>query len=184
MRNILWNLIRPFRGRALLAAIGLLVLSASADAAPARWSIDRASLGFDAKGAVTDAPGRSSAFLGGAYLSYSLTSQMSVAGTVERDFAGKLTIARAGVRFPILMLDGGNGRLAASGGLVAYADEGADEIAEPTSWDAGLHGSWRLAEDEGTTVLWGVASAVYDAENTRTTYRLGLRWQAIGGKPY
>ncbi len=181
MRSLLWSLVRPFRGLALVL-VGLCVLSAAASAAPARWSLDRASFGLDAKAAVTEPEGGSS-FLGGAYLSYSLTSQMSVAGTVERDFAGHLTIARAGVRFPIFHLDGGNGRVTAGANLVAYSDDGAAGIVEPTSWDAVVSGSGRRAENEGTTVLWGIASASYDPENDRSTYRLGLRWQALGGVP-
>lgn len=158
-----------------------LFVAAPASASPARWSLSRASLGLDAKAAITE-PAVTSAFLGGAYLSYSLTSNLSVAAIVERDFAGKLTIFRAGARFPIMQV--GEGRVTAGGGLVSYADEGAAGIVEPTSWDASLHGSWPIATaSDGSTTFWGVGSASYDTENARSTYRLGIRWQAVGGVP-
>lgn len=160
-----------------------LFVAAPATASPARWSFERASIGLDAKAAVTEAGGQSSAFLPGAYLSYSLTSQVSLAGTIERDFAGRLTIARGGVRFPIFHLDGGNGRVTAAANLVSYSDEGAAGIVDQTSWEAAVNGSWRLAESEGQTILWGIASAAFDPENDRSTYRLGVRWQMLGGNP-
>jgi len=169
--------------RFLVLALTLLAIPTIAHSEPARWSLDRASFGVDAKGAVTEQGGQASSFLGGTYLSYSMTEQMSAAATVERDFAGHLTIAKVGLRFPIFHLDGGNGRVTAAGNLVSYSDKGAEGIVEQTSWEAGVNGSWRLAENTGTTVLWGIVSAAYDPENARSTYRLGLRYQALGGRP-
>lgn len=176
----------PFRlvSRCLVLAGVLLGLLAEqgAQAAPGRWSAERLMFAVDGKAAVTDSPARSSSFLPGIALSYSLVPSLSIAATAERDFSGALTIGKVGVRFPIARLSDGDGRLAAAVGVVAYGDEGAAGIVDATSWDAGLHGSWALAEDEGVRVLWGIASAVYDSENTRTTYRLGLRYRVMGGR--
>jgi len=169
------------RSFSVLVALAVLVMAQPADASPARWSLERAALSIDAKAAITDAPERSSALLPGLSLSYSLTSNLSVVGTVERDFSGKLTIGKAGLRFPIARISDGDGRLAAGVGVVSYGDEGAAGIADPTSWDASLHGAWALAESEGVQTLWGIASATYDSENTRTTYRLGLRYRLLSG---
>lgn len=181
MRSLLWKIVRPFRRGGVVVALALLALPVAAGAAPARWSFDRASAGLSATGAIVDHDGRSSAFLPGAYLSYSLTSQVSAAATVERDFARDLTIGQAGLRFR--MWGNEHGRIFGGVNAVAYGDAGSSTITEPTSWNASIHGAWRMAENEGQTVLWAITSAAYDSENRLTIYRLGLRWQAIGGHP-
>lgn len=178
-------MLRFHRLAAVLALGGILLLSAfgAAHAAPATWSLDRASLGLDAKGAVTDASGsRSTAFLPGVYLSWSATSQLSVAATVEQDFASNLTLSRAGARFLIAHM-GDGGQVGAGASIVGYSGDGAASIVEPTSWEASLHGSYPVFESAGRTVVWGILSASFDPENERQTYRVGLRWQAIGGRP-
>ena len=188
MRSILWFLIRPFRRSPVLgvalSAVLVASLAASAGAAPATWSIARLSLGIDGKAAIVEGDGHSSHFYPGVYASYGLTSAFSLAGTVERDFPGKLTTARAGLRF-VLAEMGNEGRLWGGVNVIGYGDEGAAGIAEATSWEATAQASYPLLwAKNGATWMWGIAAASYDEPNDRTTYRLGLRVQAIGGRPY
>lgn len=171
---------RLFRALAFSGALGLLGLPTLALGQPAQWSLQRTSFGLDAKAALLDNGAHTSAFLPGAYLSWSATSQFSLAGTVEYDFTSDLVISRAGGRFLVARM-GDGGQIGAGASLVGYSGDGAVGVAEPTSWEASLHGSYPVAESSGRTVLWGVLSARYDPENTRALYTIGLRWQAIGG---
>lgn len=154
-----------------------------AQAAPPTWSFARASFGVDAKGGIFDGTGpTTSAFLPGAYLSYSATSQMSLAGTFERDFPRHLSIGQTGLRF--LMLKSERGQVAAGVNAVFYGDEGASSYTKPTSWNASVNGSWAAAKaKDGRTVCWGIASAAYDPDNALTILRIGLRLQILGGNP-
>ena len=176
------RLFRLSARRALCAGLvlGLLAYTAPAGAAPATWSLSRASFGIDAKAAVLESPERSSAFLPGAYLSWSATSQLSLAATIERDFSEHLTIGQLGARFLVARMS--EGQLAAGVNLVGYGDEGAEGFLKPTSWNASLHGSYPVWQRNGATVAWGIASASYDSDNSLGIYRLGLRYQGIGGR--
>lgn len=174
--------------KVLLAVAVLLAGEAGtlnfAQAAPPTWSFARASFGIDAKGAINDTDGpTTSAFLPGAYLSYSATSQLSLAGTFERDFPRHESIGQAGLRF--LLTKSERGQVAAGVNAVFYGDEGAAGIAKPTSWNASLNGSWAAAKAKnGSTVVWGIASAAYDPDNALTIIRVGLRLQILGGAPW
>lgn len=164
------------------------ILAVPAMAAPARWSLERASLGFAAKAAVFDQAGeRTEAFLPDAYLSYSLTSQMSAAATVERDFANSLTIGRAGLRFLVYKSESSRAEVAAGGGIVGYGDAGAAhfDLPKPTSWDASLTAAYPvwISNRTDAVLAWGVVGARYDSQNALGTFTLGLRAQLIGGRP-
>lgn len=173
------RLFRAALGAVLVAgALGLHVVSAQS--APATWSLQRASFGVDAKAALLDNGAKTTMFLPGAYLSWSATSQLSLAGTIEYDFTNDLVISRAGGRFLVARM-GDGGQVGAGASLVGYSGDGAVGVPEPTSWEASLHASYPVAEDAGGTVLWGVLSARYDPENTRQLYTIGLRWQVLGG---
>lgn len=174
---------RSFRRLALgLAVVGLLGLPSVGLASPATWSLERLSLGADAKGAVLDADGvRSTAFLPGVYLSWSATSQLSVAGTFERDFARDVNVARGGVRFLIARM-GDGGQVGAGAGVVGYSGAGSAGVAEPTSWEASLHGAYPVWESGGRTAAWGIVSASFDPENGAQVFKVGLRAQLVGGR--
>lgn len=166
-----------------LLALSLLLFAAPAMSAPATWSFARASLGVHATGAITnDAGTQTSAFLPGAYLSYSLTSGVSLAGVVDEDFARHLTIGSAGIRF--LVMKSERGQIGLGANLLGYGDARASGIKEPTSWSGSIHGSWAAARSSGRTLLWGIASASYDPENDRKEVRVGLRYQVVGGSPW
>ena len=177
------RLLMAFRVFGLVAFLAVSTLGA-AHAAPAQWSLDRASLGVDAKAAILNTPAEQrSIFLPGAYLSYSLTSVLSLAGTVERDFQGHMTLGRAGFRFALARV-GDGGRLWGGLNVVGYGDEGAAGIVEPTSWEAVAQAAYPVVwASNGATLAWGLASATFDPENDLTTFRVGLRAQLIGGKP-
>lgn len=155
-----------------------------AQAAPATWSLERASLGFDGKLLLTDnGSGQVSQFAPGMYVSYSLASNLSLAGTLERSIADHLTIAKAGAR--VRVLDTDRGDIAGGVDLVSYSDEGAQDFAKATSYSLGVHGAWdAIRAKNGRTSVWAIASVSYDPDNNLTMYRAGLRWQAIGGKPF
>lgn len=172
--------------RALVLALALLTVWIAENpkpllAAPATWSFQRASLGFDAQGAqMTTSNGSSSSFLPGAYLSYSATSGLSLAGTVQRDFARHTTIGRAGARFKVL--DTTRGDIALGANLVGYGDRTAWlGVTHPTSWESTVNGAYDVWQQNGRTVLWGIAQASWDQQNDIKSVRVGLRWQAIGG---
>lgn len=149
---------------------------------PAMWSIARASLGADLKGAVISASGeRTEAFLPGAYFSYSLASNLSLAATCERDFARKGTVAQAGAR--VRVLDTPRGDIAGGISLVSYSDAEYARIAKPTSVVYSVHGAWDAVRTKGRTNVWLIASAGYDPANDIKTLRAGLRLQLIGGAP-
>lgn len=171
-----------------LVALALLsvFLALPAVAAPARWSIERASLGFTASGAVFDREGvRTEAFLPDAYLTYNLTSQMTLAGLVERDFARHTTIGKAGVRFAVYKSEMSGARVYAGANIVGYGDEGATAlVSKATSWDAQLGASYPVwTEYSGATRAWGIVQIAHDSQNALTTARIGLRYQLIGGRP-
>lgn len=168
----------------LAIAFCCLLFPALSYASPPTWSFSRASFGVDAKAGIFDTDGpTSSAFLPGAYLSYSATSQLSLAGTYERDFPRHESIGQAGLRF--LMLKTERGQVAAGVNAVFYGDEGAAAMAKPTSWNASLNGSWSAARaKDGQTILWGIASAAYDPDNALTIIRVGLRLQILGGRQW
>ena len=153
-------------------------------AAPPSWSFDRASFGIDAKGTwghSGDAP-NASAFLPGAYLSYSVTSQLSAAATFERDFPTHLNIAQAGARFLVFKND--RGQVAGAVNLVSYSDDGSSTVLKPTSWNAAVNGSWAAVRAKnGQTTVFAIASASYDPDNDLSLIRVGLRWQVLGGHP-
>lgn len=173
------RLFRATLGVVLLGgALGLHALPAQSQ--PAQWSLQRTSFGFDAKAALRETGERTTAFMPGAYLSWSATSQMSLAATVEYDFTNDLVLSRAGGRFLIARM-GDGGQVGAGASLVGYSGDGAVGITEPTSWEASLHAAYPVAENAGRTVLWGVLSARFDPENNFSLYTIGLRWQAIGG---
>jgi hypothetical protein len=173
----------------LLAALCLwfvTVCGTESQASPPTWSIKRASVVLTAGAAqfdVHDAPSLN-AFLPGIGLSYSLTSQMSLIGTVERDFSRDLTIARAGARLHIA--DVGQGDVGFGADLVGYSDNGRRylNLEKETSFQASLNGAWPVSRyRNGATCFWLVGSASYDPQNLLKTYRAGLRWQAVGGAP-
>ena len=174
--------------RKFLAGLAVLAVCSSGasivSAAPPTWSLHRASFGIDAKGAINDNEGpTTSAFLPGAYLSYSATSQLSLAATYERDFPRHFSIGQTGLRF--LLSKSERGQVAAGVNAVFYGDEGAVGVVKPTSWNASVNGSWAAAKaKDGTTVLWGIASAAYDPDNAITLVRVGLRLQIFGGAPW
>lgn len=155
----------------------------AACAPPAQWSLARASFGLDAKAGVFGVEGqRSEAFLPGAYFSYSAASNLSLAATVERDFASHLTVAQGGVR--VRVLDTDRGDIAGGVNLVSYSDEGAQGLAKPTSWNAGVSGAWDAVKGrDGRTAVWAIASAYWDSQNNIKTLRAGLRLQLLGGHP-
>jgi hypothetical protein len=158
---------------------------AKASAAPPTWSFSRASLSVDAKAATIDAgpAPATSAFLPGLALSYSATSQLSLAGTYERDFPTHLSLGQLGMRFLVFKSD--RGQVAGGVNAVFYADEGAAGYAKPTSWNAGVYGSWAAARAKnGQTILWAIASAARDTDNDLTMVRVGLRLQVLGGHPW
>lgn len=169
---------------ALLALAALASGDRPAVAAPPTWDFARASLGVHATGAITNTEGtQTSAFYPGAYLSWSATSGLSLAGTYDRDFARHLSVAQAGIRF--LVHKSERGQVGFGANLVAYGDDGSAGFKEPTSWNASLHGSWStFRAKNGTTLMWGIASASYDPENTRGEVRIGLRYQILGGRPW
>jgi len=157
---------------------------AKASAAPPTWSFARASLSLDAKGATFNGGSgpTTSAFLPGIALSYSATSQLSLVGTFERDLAGHLNVAQGGMRFLVFKND--RGQVAGGVNLVSYSDDGAVGYVKPTSWNAGVYGSWAAARAKnGTTILWAIASAARDNDNDLTMVRVGLRLQVLGGHP-
>jgi hypothetical protein len=170
-----------------VAVLGLATMCGTrAEAAPPTWSLQRAAVVVTAGVAqfdVNESP-TVNAFLPGLGISYSLTSQMSLVGVVERDFARDLTIARAGARLHIA--DIGQGDVGFGADLVAYADNGRKylNLQKETSFQASLNGAWPVSHyKNGATCFWLVGSASYDPQNLLKTYRAGLRWQAIGGRP-
>jgi hypothetical protein len=173
----------------LLLALSLCfvtVCGTESQAAPAQWSFQRASVVLTAGAAqfdVNESP-TVNAFLPGLGLSYSLTSQMSLVGVVERDVARDLTLGRAGARLHIA--DVGQGDVGFGADLVAYGDNGRKylNLQKETSFQASLNGAWPVSRyKNGATCFWLVGSASYDPQNLLKTYRAGLRWQAIGGRP-
>ena len=171
---------RKFTLGLLLLAMGALISPALCGAAPAQWSIDRLSFGLDAQGAQFDGTNLSS-FLPGAYLSYSATSGLSLAGTVQRDFARHTTIGKGGFRFRVL--DGQRGNVAIGANLVGYGDQTAWlGIVKPTSWETTVNGAYDVYQVNGRTILWGIAGASYDKANNVKEVRVGLRWQLVGGR--
>lgn len=174
--------------RLMLAVLVLLAAETSggsgiASAAPPTWSFQRASLSVDAKGGVFDKDdAQRTAFLPGIALSYSATSQLSLVGTIERDFPEHLSIGQAGMRFLVFQND--RGQLAGGLNAVFYGDDGAAIYEKPTSWNGGIFGSWAAARAKnGQTILFAIASATRDVENDLTLVRIGLRYQVIGGRP-
>jgi hypothetical protein len=174
-----------FRGAAFGGVLGLLLVPSLglAQSTPPALSWQRVSTGLDARGALIEQGGvEHTAFRPGAYVSYSVTSQMSVAATVERGFSERLTIGHAGLRFLVAHM--GAGQVAAGANLVSYSDEGAVGLLKPTSWSASLHGAYPVSwNGDGSTLLYGTLSAELDPDNEIQTYRIGLRWQAWGGRP-
>lgn len=172
--------------RPILAGLvlgGILLLPSVGQAYPA-LSWHRVSVGADARGVVVDTPlaDETTGFRAGAYLSYSVTSMMALAGTVERGFSEDITVGHLGVRF--LLAQVGVGQVAAGANVVGYGDAGAAGIAKPTSWSASAHGNWPIAwKGDGSVLAAGIVSAEWDMDNDLTTYRLGLRWQGWGGRP-
>lgn len=154
-----------------------------AQAAPATWSLQRASLGFDAKAGIESVDGvETSRFLPGVYGSYSLASNLSLAATLERDFPAKYTLASAGAR--VRVLDTERGDIAGGLNVAFYADEGAAKIEKPTSYTISLHGAWDAVRPKnGQTTVWLIGSVANDPQNHITTYRAGLRYQLVGGTP-
>lgn len=175
---------RSFRGLiAGCAVFGLLGLPAVSAAQTPALSWHRVSVGADARGALVEHAGTDhTAFRPGAYLSYSVTSALSLAATLERGLKEDITVGHAGVRF--LLAQMGMGQVYAGANLVSYSDVGAAGIEKPTSWSASLHGAYPVAwKGDGSTLLFGTLSAETDMENDLQTYRIGLRWQAWGGRP-
>lgn len=162
------------------------LLAQPAQAAPPKWSFDRASLGVTASAAVFDyGTERVESFLPDAYLTYNMTSTFTAASLVERDFARNLTIGKVGARFAVYKSDYSGARVYAGANLVGYGDEGAAGFAKPTSWDAQLQGSYPVWVDRGSgaTRAWGIVGICHDSQNALTTARIGLRFQLIGGAP-
>jgi hypothetical protein len=176
MRSPLGLLLDAFRRGGIL---GLLLLPALVHAGvnPPAASLHRLSAGLDAKGVTTDLAGLDqSNFRAGAYTSYSVTSALSLAGTVEHGFKEDHTLGALGMRFLLGRL--GQGQVGA--GLNWVGEEGI----EP-EWSASIHGSFPVAwARSGAALLWGIASAEVQPERDLSTYRLGLRWQLFGGRPW
>jgi hypothetical protein len=148
--------------------------------------LDRAAIVLTAQAASFQPDGSSNtnAFLPSLGLSYSLTSEMSLIGAVERDFPDHLTVSRAGARFHIA--DFGEGSVGLGAALVNYSDDGRKVLAlkKDTAFEASAHGSWPVSHyDNGATCFWLVASASRDLDNGLTTIKGGLRWQVVGGRP-
>ncbi len=172
---------------ALLCALTICGTSGTAHSAPPSWSLDRASLVLDAGAGVfkPDDAKQIESFLPQLGLSYSLTSKMSLIGAVERDFASKLTVSRAGARFLIAPM--GQGQVGIGADLVNYADEGRDalNLSKDTSWSASIRGSWPVSKyKNGATRFLLVGSCERDPQNALTSLRLGLRFQLVGGRPW
>lgn len=159
------------------------ILAVPAQAAPPKWSFDRASLGVTASAAVFDYGGeRVESFLPDAYLTYNMTSTFTVATLAERDFTSDMTIGKAGVRFAVYRGYSG-ARVYAGANVVGYGDDGAAGLAKATSWDAQLQASYPAWKDKltGQTRMWGIVGICHDSQNALTTARIGLRFQVIGG---
>lgn len=154
-----------------------------AGAAPATWSIQRLSVGADAKAGIFSKDGvEESRFLPGVYASWSAATNLSIAGTFERDFASELSIGQVGAR--VRVLDTDRGDIAGGVNLVAYADKGAAGIEKPTSYNISLNGAWdAIRAKNGQTQVWLIGSVSNDPQNGITAYRVGLRYQAVGGAP-
>lgn len=160
-----------------LVVLALLIAAGPASANPPAWSWERVAAGVDAQGAImTNTAGERSAFLPGAFVTYSATSAMALAATVQRDFAGEQTFARGGIRFLLAGYD--RFQLGAGADLIAY--DGVEGLTDETSWEVGLFGSYPVVQNlEGRTQVWGVISARFDPENERQTYLIGLRWRML-----
>jgi hypothetical protein len=165
----------------LLAFVGA---SPALAGSPPNWT-DRLSFGVDGEGASwSGSVDNQSSFLPGAYLSYSATSGLSFAGTLQRDFARHTSIGQGGFRF--IILGGDRGHVALGMNVVGYGDRTAWlGIVKPTSWNACVNGSYDLVQDKnGTTILYGIAGASDDVDNDLKQVHIGLRWCILGGHRY
>lgn len=164
----------------LLIPLVLGITAPSQAGPPPQWSLDRASFGLDAQGAQWTGTNASS-FLPGAYLSYDMTSGLSLAATCQRDFARHTTIGKGGFRFKVW--DNDRGVVAVGANLVGYGDQTAWlGIVKPTSWESCLNGAYGVWQKDGRTIAWGIAGASWDQQNNVKEVRVGLRWQMVGGK--
>lgn len=165
----------------LSASLALGLTAPSQAGPPPTWSFDRVSFGVDAQGAQWSGATNGTSFLPGAYLSYDATSGLSFAGTLQRDFARHTTIGKAGARFKVWAND--RGAVAVGANLVGYGDQTAWlGIVKPTSWETTVNGAYGIWQKQGRTIAWGIAGASYDKDNNVKEVRVGLRWQAVGGK--
>lgn len=127
--------------------------------------------------------GARSGFAPDAWLSYSMTPNLSAAASVSDDFGRGLTQYKAGGRMQLY----GNqphDRLHAFLGVdyVRYDGEAASEFAERTSWQSSIRLAWSAVQDKnGRTSVYTVLQNEYDPENQENFLKLGLRLQVFGG---
>ncbi len=167
----------------LALTLGALLMAAPSRAqSPPMLSLERAQAGVTlAEGATIVTPeGRARfALFPDVYLSYSATSQLAVATSMEYDTGAHATSARLGGRL-ILTAPGDANVLALAVDGILYQPRSYRE--HPTSWGASLRfGRVLLATDTWLDRLYVVGSLERDVPNHVWAYRAGLRLPLLGG---
>lgn len=173
------------RRTALFAALvlGFLAVQAGASrvhAEPRTLSFDRLSAGLTASGVQMTSPGGQSSFQFGPYATYSVTGHLSTAASGERDFARGVSVSKLGLR--VLVMESERSRVYA-GYSVTHASGAGFGLPYRNSGEAVVAGSYAAARRaDGSTALWGLVQSGWDAHNDNWWLKVGLRWQALGGK--
>jgi len=169
----------------ILLAVGALLTSAAhGQTTPPAWSADRLALGVSAQAIVysPDDGVETTGFLPQAWVSYSLTSAMSVAASGERDFAHNFTLLRGGVRFALTPATS-HTQLALGVDALSYERPGPLVLTENHSWSASIRAAWvAVQSDAHRDLVYLTASGERDVTNSLTTYRVGLRVPLMGGQ--
>ena len=169
----------------LLAAV--VASPVMAQDGPERWDLTRLAGGLDAGGVIYEEPEDVSATSGvlfGTWLSYSLSSKISVPLTAQWDWVTERYSYTAGARFALY----GTGRddrfhVGVGADFVHYEGAGYADLGLPDSWRGTIKGTWSmLVDSDGRSIIYLPIWVDYDPENGLTRYLAALRWQVFGGK--
>jgi hypothetical protein len=148
--------------------------------------LSRLALGIDGGGVIYEDPqdtGSVSGALFGAWMSYSLSSKISVPVAGQWDWVTERYNYTAGARFALYGTERHDRfHLGVGADYVHYEGGGYAGIGMQDSWRATIKGTWSMLVDKGgRTIIYLPLWVDYDPENGLTRYVMALRWQIFGG---